>query len=266
MRSQLHELPRIPNFAEAERIYNTIKPIRGTTVRPLGNRRAKHYAIEKISDTKYVCTLYGHHVITYTKETVPGEGTLVGVSLCGYNTQTTRGFIGRITSLDCYSRNRITYIEVGKRATEDPETGKYKVTGAYYLPPNYTLQIRYARVLNPVPVQKKVLDRAVTKELRNKYKGEMQTAEAMLRMGVAKRSDEYNPHERAYHLRGEFLDDLTSDEVSEYLWLLASIWQRVYPTPSLTHRSYILHALYKIAALDAITIYKEVELPIGQRA
>jgi len=285
MRSVLHNLPRIHNFTSAERTYSNIEPIRGTTIRPLGNRRAKHYAIEKISDTQYACTLYGHRVITYTKETKPGEGTLGEISLCGYDTQTTRGFITQVLGTDCYSHKGKTYIEVGPRAAKDPGTGKYRVTGAYYLPPNHTLQIRHAEVFNPVPVKKKVLDREVTKELRDKYKEEMTAAESMLRMGTPKYSEEYDPHERKAYYSMQFMTDLTSEEMSEYLWLIAGdryahdriqVQKYTYniqrqisepvgdPTP--TYRSYIVNALYHIASLDAIDIHKEVEVPVGQRA
>jgi hypothetical protein len=256
----------------------------------LGNRRAKHYAIEKISDTQYACTLYGHRVITYTKETKPGEGTLGEVSLCGYDTVTTRGFITQVLDTDCYSHKGKTYIEVGPRAAKDPETGKYRVTGAYYLPPNHTLQIRHAEVFNPVPVKKKVLDREVTKQLRDTFKDSMADAEAMLSLGMARISignmsnDGYDPFARHAYFRRQFLEDLTRDEVAEYLWITGSRimldkWQtqklqysmqtqkyEEAARPNPPYRAYIVDALYRVAQQDAIEIHKEVEVPIGQRA
>jgi len=287
--STLHNLPRIYNFTSAERTYSNIEPIRGTTIRPLGNRRAKHYAIEKISDTQYACTLYGHRVITYTKETKPGEGTLGEISLCGYDTQTTRGFITQVLGTDCYSHKGKTYIEVGNRVLK--ENGKYKVTGAYYLPPNHTLQIRHAEVFNPVPVKKQVLDREITKQLRDKYKESMADAEAMLRLGLARYSSGngmsdggYDPRERESYFRGQFLVDLTSEEMTEYLWLVSSgfmhdKWQtqklqyniqtqkyEETARPNPPYRTFIVDAMYWIAQCDAIQILKEVEVPIGQRA
>ena len=287
--STLHNLPRIHNFTSAERTYSNIEPIRGTTIRPLGNRRAKHYAIEKISDTQYACTLYGHRVITYTKETKPGEGTLGEISLCGYDTQTTRGFITQVLGTDCYSHKGKTYIEVGKRVTE--VDGKYKVTGAYYLPAHYALQIRHAQVLNPARVTKKVLDREVTKQLRDTFKDSMDDAEAMLRLGMARISSGdgmsdggYDPFARHAYFRGQFLDDLTRDEVAEYLWITGSRimhdkWQtqklqynmqtqkyEEVDIPNPSYRTFIVGALYQVASLDAIEIHKEVEVPVGQRA
>lgn len=271
MRGNLHTLPRVHNFTSAERTYNTIKPIRGTTIRPLGNRRAKHYAIEKISDTQYACTLYGHRVITYTKETTPGEGTLGEVSLCGYDTVTTRGFITRVLGADCYSRNDKTYIEIGSRVSE--VDGRMKVTGAYYLPAKHTLQIRHGKVLNPVPVTKKVLDREITKELRDKYKDSMAEAEAMLRLGPARYSGGngmsdggYNPRERESYYRGQFVEDLTREEMTEYLWVVSSKTVGVGEVERESYRAYIVQALYEIASRDAIDIYKEVDVPIGQWA
>jgi hypothetical protein len=290
--SNMNGLPRISDFRSAERVYNNIKPIRGTTLRPLGKRRDKHYAIEKISDTRYACTLYGHRVITYTKETKPGEGTLGEVSLCGHDTVTTRGFITRVLGTDCYSHKGKTYIEIGKRATQDPETGKYRVTGAYYLPSNHTLQIRHAEVFNPVPVKKQVLDREVTKELRDTFKDSMADAEAMLSLGMARLSSGngmsdggYDPFARHAYFRGQFLDDLTKEEVAEYLWLTGSrimhdkFWQtqklqyniqtqkyEEAARPNPPYRAYIVDALYRVAQQDAIEIHKEVDVPIGQRA
>jgi hypothetical protein len=289
MRSILH-LPRIQNFDWAERTYNNIKPIRGTEVRPLGQRRDhKRYAIVKRSDTQYVCTLHRHPVISYTKKTHPGEGTLIEVSLCEFDTRTTRKFISHVLGVDCYSFNKKTYIELGKRSSE--VDGKWKVTGAYYLPPKHTLQIRHEQVLNPVPVKKKVLDREVTKELREKYKEEMADAEAMLRLGMARYSSGdgmsdggYDPRKKISEYGREFLDDLTREEMTEYLWLTASdLGQRrvqvqkwAYNVQTQKHepegklrpatRYYIVAALYHVAHWGGLDIHKEVELPVGQRA
>jgi len=43
----------ISSFADAERLYNTTKPIRGTTIVPLGDRRRKWERIVKVSPTCY---------------------------------------------------------------------------------------------------------------------------------------------------------------------------------------------------------------------
>jgi len=286
--STLHKLPCITTYEEAAFVYKNIKPIRGTTCRPLGNRRAKHYAIELLANKHYVCTLYGHPVIIFSRDEY-GRG-MATVNMCGYDTQTTRAFISRIFRTDCYSHKGKTYIEVGKRATQDPATGKYKVTGAYYLPAHYPLQFKVGECINPVPVLKKVLDREVTKQLRDEFKDSMADAEAMLRLGLARytggwQSDGgYSPSERESYFRGQFLVDLTREEMTEYLWLVSSTlmqgrWQtnklqynmqtqkyEEVARPNPPYRAYIVDALYHIARGDAIQTHKEVELPVGQRA
>jgi len=286
--SNLNGLPCIVSYEEAVRVYHNIKPIRGTEIRPLGNRRAKHYAIDVVGED-VVCTLYGHPVITFGRDEY-GRG-MATVNMCGYDTVTTRGFISRIFRTDCYSRKGKTYIEIGKRGTKDPETGKYKVTGAYYLPAHYALQFKVGECINPARVTKKVLDREVTKQLRDTFKDSMADAEIMLRLGMARISSGdgmsdggYDPFARHAYFRGQFLDDLTREEMTEYLWLTGSRimhdkWQtqklqyniqtQKYEDagrPNPPYRTFIVGALYQVASLDAIDIYKEVELPAGQRA
>jgi len=286
--SNTNELPRITSYEEAVRVYHNIKLIRGTEIRPLGNRRAKHYAIEVVGED-VVCKLYGHPVITFGRDEY-GRG-MATVNMCGYDTVTTRGFISRILGTDCYSHKGKTYIEIGKRGTQDPATGKYKVTGAYYLPAHYPLQFKVGECINPVPVKKQVLDREITKQLRDKYKESMADAEAMLRLGLARYSSGngmsdggYDPRERESYFRGQFLVDLTSEEMTEYLWLVSSGFMRdkwqtqklqynmqtqkyeEAARPNPPYRAYIVDAMYWVAQCDAIQILKEVEVPIGQRA
>jgi hypothetical protein len=285
--STLHNLPMIGSVHRAEEVYESIKPIKGSAVRPLGNRKAKHYSIEKCLLGGYLCKLYGHPVLWY-EMAEDKKGTILHISLCTYDTQTTRRFIQRITPFQCYAYNGKTYIEVGRRTKE--EDGKYKVTNAYRLPAEHSYPIRIyiphgnypaSRVLNPAPVTKKVFDRKITKELRDKYKESMADAEAMLRLGMAQGRETFA---RYSYFNQQFLDDLTREEVSEFLWLVGTDnmtkkWQsqklqynmqtQKYEMPEIpkpTFRSYIVDALYYVAQQDAIDIYEEVELPAGQRA
>jgi len=286
--STLHNLPMIGNLNRAEAVYESIKPIKGSSVRPMGSRKAKHYSIEKCLLGGYLCKLYGHPVLWY-QMAEDQKGTILHVSLCTYDTQTTRRFIHRITPFQCYAYNGNTYIEVGRRTKE--EDGTYKVTNAYRLPAEHPYPIRIyiphgesyhaSRVLNPAPVTKRVFDRKITKELRDKYKESMADAEAMLRLGMAKDRETFA---RYSYFNQQFLEDLTREEVSEFLWLVGTDnmhkkWQSrklqynmqsqrydEVDIPNPTYRSYIVDALYHIAKQDAIDIYKEVKLPAGQRA
>jgi len=278
MRSSLHQLPCITTYEEAAFQFKNIKPIRGSeNIRPLADRRAKHYSIQK-HDDDYVCTLYGHSVLTFSK----GEdgSTILTINMCRYNTQTTRGFISRIAVLPCYSFRGKTYVDIGKNS--------------YHLPADYPLQIKsnqYLQCLNPVPLKKQVLDREITKQLRDTFKDSMADAEAMLSLGLARLSSEngmsdggYDPWAKLSYYNKQFLADLTREEMTEYLWLTGSNimndkWQsqkfqynmqtqkyEEVARPNPPYRKFIVGALYQVALLDAIEIHKEVEVPIGQRA
>ena len=94
----------------------------------------------------------------------------------------------------------------------------------------------------------------------------------------------YDPFARHAYFRGQFLEDLTRDEVAEYLWITGSRimhdkWQtqklqynmrtqkyEEAARPNPPYRAYIVNALYRVAQQDAIEIHKEVDVPIGQRA
>jgi hypothetical protein len=277
MRSSLHKLPCITTYEEAAFQFKNIKPIRGSeNIRPLADRRAKHYSIQKRDDT-YVCTLYGHPVLTFSK--AEDGDTILTVNLCGYDTQTTRGFISRIALLPCYSFKGKTYVDIRR--------GK----NSYHLPAHYPLQIKGNECLNPLPLKRQVLNREVTKQLRDTFKDSMADAEAMLSLGMARFSrgdgmsgDGYDPRATLSYYNNQFLADLTREEMTEYLWLTGSDimhdkWQtqklqynmqtqkyEEVERPNPPYRTFILGALYQVALLDAIDIYKEVDVPIGQRA
>ena len=288
--SNMNGLPRIPHYEEAAFVYKNIKPIRGTEIRPLGSRSAKHYAIEKRGES-YVCTLYGHPVIKYHKEVGDTGNTeyVTEISLRGYNTQTTRGFITQVLGTPCYQFRENTFIDIDRRVIKKSER-RYVVRGSYYLPADYTMRVRDGEVLNPVPVTKKVIDREVTKNLREKYKESMADAGVMLDLGLAQfvrgfgmPNGGYDPSLKISEYRREFLADLTREEMAEYLWIVGSAlldgsWRRnnttwnvrtqnveITPLPQPASRPFIVAALYDVAKWDNVDIYKEVELPAGQR-
>jgi hypothetical protein len=94
----------------------------------------------------------------------------------------------------------------------------------------------------------------------------------------------YDPRATLSYYNKQFLADLTREEMTEYLWLTGSDimsdkWQsqklqynmqtqkyEEVAIPNPTYRAYIVDALYRVAQQDAIEIYKEVEVPVGQRA
>jgi hypothetical protein len=241
-------LPRIPTYEEAEFVFKNIKPIRGRSVevRPLGKRwAADKFSIVHRGD-KVVCTLYGHSVLTFMKDE---RGTLVEVDLCGYDTITTRQFIARILSLPCYSMAKKTYVDID--------------SNRYYLPVDYTMKIQNNKVLNPATATKRVLDRDVTAQLREKYKVEMAGAASLL---LLSRNIQNTPEDTADKLtrfwtyRREFLADITSEEMTDYLYLTAfkMIGYLNWDTATVKAQDVVRRALYEIATSEGISIYKEV--------
>ena len=285
--SDVRHLPRIASYDEAAFRFKNIKPIRGTDIRPLGTRRAKHYAIEQLGGKHYVCSLYGRAVIIFSKDEDGKDQTTV--NLCGYNTQTTRRFIRQILDTPCYQYKKNTFIDIDRRVIKKSKR-RYVIRGSYYLPADYTMQVRDGAVLNPVPITKKVIDRELTKKLREKHKESMADAEAMLDLGLAHfvrgfgmSNGGYDPSQKISEYRREFLDELTREELAEYLWIVGSLfldgaWRRNkttwnintqnyenIPLPQPASRPFIVKALYDAAKWDYVDIYKEVELPVGQR-
>lgn len=61
-------IPRVRNYAQAEKLYNAVKPVRGdnSNPRPIGIRRRKHERIEKNpQDGSYIIRLYGYAMLQY---------------------------------------------------------------------------------------------------------------------------------------------------------------------------------------------------------
>ena len=249
--ANLNHLPRIPSYQEAAFRFNNIKPIRGSNIRPLGNRRSKHYAIQK-HDDNYVCMLYGHSVLTFSKDE---EGsTIYKINLCGYDTQTTRRFVSRILDTGCYSYGGNTYVDVGRRS--------------YYLPNNYTMQIKHGKVLNPMTTKKTVLDREVTEQLRQKYKEQMESAAALLSLQNTDNDVPAHTFLTRYNVyRQEFLDDLTYEEVVDYLYCTCMYHSHRNNVATYAYvADRVRRVLYEMAINSDVRIYKEVEVPAGELA
>jgi hypothetical protein len=79
---------RVDSFATAEARWNSVKPIRGSDIRPLGNRKKKHFQIIKRDDDTYACRLYRTDCVVYHRD---GR---IEVNTGGWDTPSTASFIG----------------------------------------------------------------------------------------------------------------------------------------------------------------------------
>jgi len=84
------QMPRLANYDEALAHHDSVKPFKSGEykgLRPLGkNRRYTRARIAVTQEGDVQCTLYGHKVVTYK------PNNEIHVSLCGYNTPSTREF------------------------------------------------------------------------------------------------------------------------------------------------------------------------------
>lgn len=93
------DIPHIPNYETAKRLYENIKPIRGSSddVRPLGKRRDKHKLITKGTDERgeyYAAKLYRSKLVKYYP-----NGT-VFITHDGWSSMSTAKFIDRVAPVD----------------------------------------------------------------------------------------------------------------------------------------------------------------------
>lgn len=110
MRVDSAGLPRIQNYAQALEHYESVKPFRSGTQRgskPLGsNRRYKYLTIAQGTDESIYLQMCDSNVVTFHK-----DGHII-VSLCKYDTISTRQFIYATTYFDiCHERGQ-TYLGV----------------------------------------------------------------------------------------------------------------------------------------------------------
>jgi len=114
------KVPRVHDYAQALRIHDNAKPIRGRSpeIRPLGERRnADTYWIRKNGDAVEL-VLYKTPVVTFMPDGV------VQIFLDSYNTVSTHQFIGRVLGIPASGVRRTTVLTVGdaKYALADTET------------------------------------------------------------------------------------------------------------------------------------------------
>lgn len=102
------DLPRIHDYAEAERLFNTIKPIRGKPyIRPLGDRRKHHMGIQdgtKDGKNYYAAKLYNTEAVRWFE-----DGTISITYGDGWTTLSTALFIDRVCGIArcCLFDNKI---------------------------------------------------------------------------------------------------------------------------------------------------------------
>lgn len=137
----------ISNYAQAKYKFDSTIPIRGTDIRPLGRRYAKHHAIVENAQG-YAAKLYNTEVVTWC-----ANGDII-VGAYGYITRTTTLFIEDV--LGC--RTRIQ----DKHALLCRSDGEYIIDDNAIIKPDGTV------IAAPCVVH--VVDRAAMRKVCRKYK------------------------------------------------------------------------------------------------
>lgn len=120
------KLPRLRSWADASHHELHTTPIRGRTVKPLGDRRG-HYSkkIERRGDDTIACVLYKTPVVTYFKD---GR-----IKLChgSYHTQSTVAFMSRLTGIQVSLRDNNVVASINGGAWIIPSGGLMLKAGAH---------------------------------------------------------------------------------------------------------------------------------------
>jgi hypothetical protein len=152
--------PRLHNYEQALKHYESITPIRGSNnLRPIANRRKQHCRIEQQSDGIH-CILYNTSCIIYHPDDT------MTIDFGGWYTSSTADFIGAIS---------------GKWALSK---GYVLTNGGYYKVPNEGLKILAdGTPENPVQEYRTLLDKKKAAETRKKLKPFLNWVDACLKLG-----------------------------------------------------------------------------------
>jgi hypothetical protein len=112
MQVQSARIPVLRSYERALEHFEKVAPYKRGSVKglkPIGaNRRYQQCLIDKVEGTEVVmAVLYKSDLVAFYPN---GQ---VHVSLCKYDSSTTRGFIEAVTGYPCFTRSRSTYLSVG---------------------------------------------------------------------------------------------------------------------------------------------------------
>lgn len=145
-----HPYPSIKSYADAQRVYESIKPVRGTDIRPLGYRSKHNSArIDKWGDD-YSIHLYATEVVTYRP-----DGS-VRLQTGGWHTQSTAQAINEMSPYSCRSVR-------GSLIASCPHGGFFIGDQLDFDP--------QGKPVNPAPavLRKQVVNRAKAKQVRKYF-------------------------------------------------------------------------------------------------
>ena len=234
---------RVNSFVSAEMKYNKITPIRGTEIRPLGNRRAKHIQIIKVNDDTYTCRYYYTDVATFHR-----DGRIV-YQTGGYTTVSTAEIMSALMPARYSTYKLNNHIQAF-----NTDTNMY-----YTVVDGFTINTETGEISGMRTPTKQLVDKERTKEKREQVMTFIQFAQGI--MQVLSMDVPFDPEKRHdnIRLRYQFLDDPTKVSEEKYLDLLSAFAYASSWNGSHSHS----FAQIKTKIYRNFTEYREVELPIG---
>lgn len=149
------DIPYLHNYQQALEHHDSVKPYKSGEykgLRPLGkNRRYTRARIEVDGETKDVaCTLYGHRVVVFK----PNDE--IHVSLCGWNTPSTREFAWWTCRANMGNRNGGLYIEYHNHISPVESD-------------SHVMILKQGEILNAVSDSTYLLNRKAFNEVKQRY-------------------------------------------------------------------------------------------------
>ena len=231
----------IGSFADIERRYAQIVPIRGTTFRPIGLRHIRSMEIIKHSDDRYSCRYYSTDCVNYFR-----DGS-IQVQCGGWQTASTKEFIVACLPAPYGAFMKHSAIHITDR----------NAIKAYRLGSN-PITIKDGVFTGAVPNYKQLVDKPATKLARAKYMPLIDFAKSfMVTLGMEiPRPDDNSSiwHSNKFICNPElYTEDDYLDVLGEFAYLR---WYKSTPSKSFKQ---IKSMLYRSG-----TVYRPVELPIGE--
>lgn len=163
-----HHLPTFRDYNKADAWEKAIKPIRGTTIKPLGDRRMQQMKIERRNEgtdnEAVACVLYGTDCVTFYKD---GR---IHLNHGNYATQSTVRFIDKV-------------FPYGRVSVRDTHVQLHYGSGGVYRIPSEGLWVGPGTTIqNIVPFSVHTLNRAAAKAVRGKYAAFKQYAVQMCKL------------------------------------------------------------------------------------
>ena len=246
----LRAVSGINNYADAKKLYDSIKPLRTTGIRHIGSRASSNrMSVREDENSDIVFRLHNTDCVRYCKD---GE---LHITRGNWPTTSTAQFLHALSP--CGVRVFINQHQIWIQRFEDL---------AYFLVPSGLLKIKGGVVLNPVPQYNLVLNKEKTKELRAKLKPIFKRCDGIMSATTPSEGLYHNvDYEGEYELARRVLSGESEDDIVIHVLKLCltvvNLWrprQQVYWNREPVYAN-IRNSLYSISKA-----YDEVELPVGK--